>query len=471
MLSRVGVSGIFCAQLLLAAPAFAVTNPSTINQSPAITHQSQVFLSDTTSLIRQDDHFACMQSAGADWKNASTAQRMPDGSPVDLRNLRANTPYAAFVQPLNGAPMLRLAMGFRLRSSSVAIKDARGRPLRGVTFTVEPRQDTLIFERPKDVTRLRAALRAEGGITVSAQSEKLVPGALEHVVTHEFTLPSDREGLQECRALAQRPAPVFRKQLHIDLANAPRAGSPTDVARAMACNRDINPQGAELVAIESLEGLTSPLSHALVKRDEAGRVMTIWAGDLLRVERKGAGFQAFVSNSLRAQGQMGTQKVAACTRMAAPICVSVVENINGDLGLTECLPDPIAFAGVPGGGLGGGPFDPSGPLGTGPSGSGGGSNGVGPVFGIGGGGSGSDGATGTTGTDFDEILVFTTTDPDQTDGDVLDTTDPPDDGDDGGGVLPPVANDPPMVIPLPAAGLMLLGSLALAGLIGRRRRG
>lgn len=338
VLTALFVCGAYSSQEVSAAPQGAA--------SQILANQSQVFITDTTSLVRQGRVAACMQSAGSDWKNGAQAWRASDGGRVKLQDLRSNTPYVSYMRTTDDVVSMRFAIGFRVAPETVGFTQ-NGAPLDGINYEIEPRGDTLLINDPSSITRLAQALQTESGISISARSDKMVPGASEHFVTMPYQLPADPEGVAKCAELARFDPPKPRINLNISLLEGPREGADVEVARSLACNRDIDPKGAQVVGIRSLEGMTSPLSHALVKRGEDGKITQLWAGDLLRVERNGGTYEVRVSNSVRGQGPIGVHEVAACTRMAKAKCATIHENKNGIVQITECAPDLLALANSP----------------------------------------------------------------------------------------------------------------------------
>jgi len=336
--AALSVSGAFVSSGIHAAPQVADVQ--------VVANQSQVFLSDTTSLVRQGTMSACMQSSGSDWKNRAKAWRASDGVPVELEDLRSNTPFVSYMRTMDADVSMRFAIGFRVVPETVKFT-LNGEPLSGIRYEIEPRGDTLLIRDPASITRLAAELQTEAGISITAQSDKMIPGALEHVVTMPYQLAADPIGIALCEDLARLDPPKQRIDLNISLLDGPREGSDVEIARALACNRDIDPEGAKIVGIRALEGMTSPLSHALVKRDEEGNITQLWAGDILRMERKGGAYEVRVSNSVRGQGPIGVHEVAACTRMAEPRCASVIETNGGGVNISECTPDLLALANSP----------------------------------------------------------------------------------------------------------------------------
>lgn len=338
-LAALAIFGSVTTQLAWAAPKAAVND--------VLANQSQVFITNTTSLVRQGNRAACMQSAGGDWKNEANAWRVTDGQKVPMAGLRSNTPYVSLIRTTTDELTLRFAIGYRADPETITFSSG-GVGLSDITYYLEPRGDTLVVSDPGSITRLTGALRSENGIMLSARSDKRIPEAVEHFVTQPFRLRPDPEGVARCEEMARFEPPKPRVYLNISLLDGPREGADKDIARAVACNRDINPEGAELVAIRALEGMTSPLSHVLVKRNEAGQITKLWAGDILRIDREAGAYKMRVSNSVRGQGPLDTQDVAACTRMSAPKCADVNIGKNGRINISECSPDLLALAAGPG---------------------------------------------------------------------------------------------------------------------------
>ncbi len=434
----------------------ALTQPSRGNQIPAFTSQSQVFVSSTTSLVRDGDRHACVQSAGTDWKTDSTAITALGRTPVDLRTLQSNSPFVSLVTLENQDDFLRIALGFRITETTPLFEISDDK-LANIEYQIEPRGDTIVVSAADSLERVLAALRSDDGLRVTAQSQKQVPSSNEHIVSHLFKLDRDDAGLNDCQELALKPAREPIGDVQISLGAMAREDADIAHAQAAACNRDLDPTNAELVAISTLDGIALPLSHALVRRDENGTIAAIWAGDLLRIERTGSTYQRRISNSIRGQGPLGSQNVAACTRMAAPTCASVFENNQGRITVTSCLTDLVALAARPSTSPQPDGLNPVSPISFGAS-SGGG---------FGGGGGGGTSTTSTPATSSlppsdDDLVeyVLATIDPERTRRE-----------EEGGTPEPPLSNAPPdtNVVPLPGGLGLIVFAMGIAYGASRRK--
>jgi len=434
----------------------ALTEPASGNRVPAFAAQSQVFVSNTTSLVRQNDGHACMQSAGTDWKTQSRSVTARGQVAVKLETLQSNTPFVSYVQTLDGSDFIRLAFGFRIAHASASF-DTPGPGLADIAYEIEQRGDTLLITDPLAIQRVLAALRSDNGLRVKAQSKKLIPSSNEHIVSHLFKLPRDDAGFDACTELAKKTPHAAYGEIQIGLRAAARKDANIAQAKAAACNRDIDPTGAELVALSTLSGVTSPLSHALLKRDNIGQISTIWVGDLIRIERTGSTYQQRISNSINAQGPLAEQSVPACTRMAAPICVTVVENAQGRITVEPCMADLVAWASSPGFGSASDLQNPLSRPGRGAASAG--------QFGGGGGGGASSSTEnsaanfGSSSFDDDVIEILLAS---------LDPAASPEGDDDPNANRLPNPNNAPNVVPLPAGLGLLVFALGLA--VGASRR-
>lgn len=418
--------------------------------------QGQVFYSQTVSRVSNGKKEACMVSTGSNWRDTGVARRALDvqplleqggtfeaalagTEPVSLKQLNSNTPFVAFVVDRAGDTFVRFGAGFKIANNSAAVAlNQTPFDLRDIEHEVEKRGDTL---KISDKATAAAMLKAffDGGLhSFSAQSHKPVSNGTEHVLRYEFVGKNDREALSKCRADLSNPKKALRVGSYARFALKPVENSVIQdrmMARAMACNRDLDPDGAEVMEFDGpLLGFTTPLSYALVQRDSLGRISNIWSGDLWRVSRTGSGLKIAFSNSVTRQGPLDAQIEKACTRFGDAFPVFMDNENGGVLGVAADFDDVLTQAGLASAGF------------AASTGSGGGAS---TSFG----GSGGGGSPGTKSTPKPPVSLIVK---------------PPS--------SPPKTNSEPEgnanVVPVPASAGLLLGALAVfafAGIRGRKR--
>lgn len=411
--------------------------------------QGQIFYAPRVSRISNGARQACMVSSGTDWKNTAQARRAEDmrpllddgrgldaafaeAAPVDMMGLSSNTPFLSFVTTDAGPQLLRFATGFAMKPGTVTILQD-GQPVEAA-FEIEARGDTGVITDPALLRDLMTSYGEGTGFTIVAQSSKAGGIAAEHVISYEFTGGYDGNALMDCLAdldLPEKALPVGRVAGFelISLRDASVGDRVT--ARAMACNRDLDPDNTEVVRLSgNVTGFSSPLSAAMLSRDDTGEITHIWSGDLWRISRSDTGYELAFSNSVTRQGPLEAQSEKACTQFAEASCATVTEGEDGTIRVLGCFGSMLASAGVPAAALPGTTRGASGPV---RATSGGTSIGGGTIPGL--------------------VPVSTVITGGGTPGN------PGDPGNPGNGN----PGGPTTVVPVPPAGLLLLSGLALLG--------
>ena len=306
--------------------------------------QGQKFYSSKVSRVSNGPDAACLISTGTDWKStaearqaaplaalraagASVSSALSETTPIDVYGLNSNTPYMMFAVDGAGLRFARVATGFNIDAQTLEIAyGANFSEIAADGVSVEARGDTALLTDPDALNALFDAFGAGQTLRVSAQSDKLVD-ASEHFMSYEFDGGFDADALSDCLADLSDPdemlqvsrTPTFGIASVGDLDPSERAA-----VRGMACNRDLDPNGAELVRLNGpITGFASPLPYALVQRDDDGEIEHIWSGDLWRISRSGEGYALAFSNSVTSQGPLDPQLEKACTRFAQAECVSL----------------------------------------------------------------------------------------------------------------------------------------------------
>ena len=360
------VLAIIALALGVAAPANAVVFDLP-EQHRAIV-QGQVFLGGGVSRVSDGVGEACMVSTGTDWKETAEARRaasvaayLASGdsvetafeltSPVPIEDLSSNTPYLAFVFEPGGTAFARIATGFAIAYDSLELRlDGAEPEVFSALASIEPRGDTAVVRAPKAVASLFEAAASGRKITVSARSSKQ-DSAQEHHIRYRFVAQNwSQERLNGCLEQIAMPGNDLNTGASVGFSLVPDAqasGHLRLTLRGMACNRDLDPNGATLMALDGpVTGFASPLSHALVRFAEDGAVEHAWSGDLWRLSRIGSGYQLSVSNSVLVQSPMGEQEMKACTRYALPRCATV-SMVGERLTVGGCFASYVSAIGLP----------------------------------------------------------------------------------------------------------------------------
>ncbi len=355
MFKVVQVSAVSAIVSLVAQGALGITIDQTSTQSAHVS-QAQQFYSSTVSRVAGRGGQACMVSTGSNWKATGAARRASDVAgqldagldihaafaqtpAVPMQDLSSNTPYLSFVIDDQGQTLLRFATGFKMKVGTVDVIYGSQRS-EIVGLEIEERGDTGRIDDLATVDAMFSAFMAGEIFTITARSDKLSGAQSEHYLQYQFDGQGEFAELSSClddlkqAELALTPSPVPSFSLApVDTQDTALRQS----VRGMACNRALDPNGAELVRLDGpITGFSSPLSHALVQRDEAGEIEHIWSGDLWRISRSGDGYAMAFSNSITQQGPMDAQTEKACTQFgqAAPVSLGV-----DDAGGLDVKPD------------------------------------------------------------------------------------------------------------------------------------
>lgn len=352
------------AALIAALPAGAVVLGG---QAPsAATSQAQMFHTQMVSRVWSEEAGACMISTGSDWKTTGAARRgdhvdayVAAGQSVeeafaltgevDVLSLASNTPYLSFVSRFPGEMTGRVATGFAIEEGSLKVHIGGEFQLQiSANLEIEPRGDTAALSDPDAVATLFEAFETGAEIRVTARSSKQ-DRASEHYVRYQFVGAPVQDALNDCHAELAGGDALLSPSRVAAFSLVPAhdvAGSERVAVRGMACNRDLDPNGAELLRLSGpIEGFSTPLRHALVQRDENGMISEAWSGDFWRLSQTEAGYELRVSNSILAQSPLGDQTHKACTRYAEPICAQV-EMIGEKLIVGPCFGPYIAGTGL-----------------------------------------------------------------------------------------------------------------------------
>jgi len=346
-----GIVTLLCSQSVALALGIDDLDPA----ATTTVEQGQIFYSDTVSRIGWDGRQACMVSTGTDWKRTGIAKRARDVSAstsestpfdaafaaapdVPLSELASNTPFMSFLFDDVQPTAVRIALGFAVRSGTLRLSTSDALGIE-IPARVEPRGDTVIVEDPAAIETLFASFAAHKTLKIRARSRKQ-RGATEHIVAYDFVGQLDPKALTMCQSDIAKNAiietgSVPSLTLHPTNTNDEMAAR----MRGMACNRDIDLTDAELVQISGpVLGLSTPLSHALVRRDADGAITDIVSGDLWHLTRGEQGYTLRTSRSLTAQSPMGPQIEKSCTRYSEARCATLNESAdNGSIKMAECL--------------------------------------------------------------------------------------------------------------------------------------
>ena len=330
------------------------------------TAQGQVFYSQTVSRVADANAAACLVSTGSDWKKTARARVADDFArrhatgadideafrltiPVAVDGLSSNTPYLMFVTPRDGDTFARIATGFAIRPDTLLVTyGPEETPLEANDVEIEPRGDTAVIRDPLAVSALRSAFAGGESIGVVARSMKTDPRS-EHVIGYTFRGVVDERAFEACLSdlaggddLAVSQVASFSLAPVTDLDGAARQS-----ARGMACNRQLDPQGADLMRLDGpIMGFATPLSHALVQRNvETGEIQHIWSGDLWRISRVGRGYEIAFSNSVTSQSPIAEQTEKACTQFARARCATLTY-VGDRFTVGACAESYIAGAGL-----------------------------------------------------------------------------------------------------------------------------
>ena len=320
--------------------------------------QGQVFYAPRVSRIATPDGQACMVSAGTDWKNTAEARQAGEfvralltlqsrnaafahAAEVPVADLASNTPYLMALFTEDGLQTLRIAAGFALNPRTLELRAAGESARVTARFEIEERGDTARLADPQEAEAFVAALGAGSDLKFSARSKKNGDPDQEHFLRYHFTGGFDAEALADCRRDLAAGAPLLATPTptvsFIPLAD--QDGPEWASLRGAACNRDLDLDNAEVMALDGpITGFTTPLSHALVKRDDAGQIIHIVSGDLWRISRTRDGYDMAISRSITAQSPMMPQLEKACTRYDTARCANLtVDPETGKVAVAECL--------------------------------------------------------------------------------------------------------------------------------------
>ena len=360
---KMSVAYLSCSALLLGllATGHAAAMPVEIDGIEAVetVPQGQVFYGGNVSMISAPGGQRCMVSTGTDWKNRASVRRASDvdqpehmnsdrreifaaTTAVPIAGLASNTPYLqAIIAPDGSVERFRIAAGFAITPGSVELRLGEDPSRVQAPLALEERGDTALLS-DMDVAGAVLATFGRGEILeFSARSKKLLGAEAEHVISYEFDGGFDPDALSSCltdlndaRTVALTPTPALTLTPVKD-------EDPAIVARlrGMACNRALDLEEAELVALSGqVGGFASPLSHALLLRDDEGAVEHVVSGDLWRISRTADGYDMAVSRSITAQSPLIDQAEKACTRYDAARCVNMtIDPDTGAVHVAECL--------------------------------------------------------------------------------------------------------------------------------------
>lgn len=345
--------------------------------------QAQIFYSDTVSRVQNSERSACLVSTGTNWK-ATGAARHADGfeailatganvtdalattTPVGIADLSSNTPYLMFATGGDLPTFVRFATGFAIDAETVRVEFGTGFDnVVDMPLDVEGRGDTGVFRSGPVVDALFAAYRSGEPIRITARSEKNVEET-EHYLSYTFEGAFDQGAFDVClndlsdakAALTASQTPIFEIEPVTDLDPSARMA-----VRGMACNREMDPNGAELVRLTGeIQGFATPIPYALVQRNLEGEVTDIWSGDLWRISKTKGGYKLAFSNSVTSQGPLDAQENKACTRFAEAACATLsfddgvgTDGLPGAISVGSCFEELVAGSAL----TGGDPYVPS----------------------------------------------------------------------------------------------------------------
>lgn len=402
------VAGLACLPVEAAPLASAV---GSANRPGQPIHQQ--FLDSGASIVTTRTGRACMVSRRIGIE--TSAYQTPEGAPVAFAGIRRSP--AASVQAGNdgqGAVWYRLQMKYPVDRDRAVILRVDGQDI-DLRAMLEASGDSLHLTG-EAAARLSAAFAAGAGPEIEAWSADT-----GHRVTDRLEAP-DAAALSACAAAlpAAPPAPMVTNEVRVAFVGTPQTAPLATLPDLKACGMAEPPGDLHLVRLDSVTGFFAHTDRAFVAFDKDGGVERFYISGIFDAD---IGDQAGVARLSRAADSNlpdAENAVKGCLGAASqPICS--YDTGKGNHLLADCF-DPFGTSGLPSGdpvvGKGtpprtatlvppGGPGRPGGP-GSPPSGN--------PP---GGGGSGGNGT-------------------------------------------------PPSPVPLPAAGLLLLG--ALGGFLALRRR-
>lgn len=456
---------------LVALMATSTSPVSALVVDHGVTHdqsvqQGQIFYSDKVSRVTNAQGSACVVSTGSDWKNtaqvrranvfedllaqgASVSEALDQSIAVEIEGLASNTPYLMFLTGNDGASFIRVATGFSITPGTLRIEFGPdfGNVLNS-EISLERRGDSGVVSDLESLGLLRNYLAIGGSVRVTARSKKIVEEN-EHYLSYVFEGGFEQTAFEDCLNDIGNNRITLPIGVSASFAFEPASGldgSQRQQLRGMACNRDLDPNGAELVRLSGpIVGFSTPLSHALVRRGNEGEIEHVWSGDLWRISRNGDGYEVSFSRSIVEQSPGGEQVVKSCMQFGDARCAELsyrgskfhVGPCFGEFLSGTGLNRYLAFSADPGNTTNGS---------TGSS-----------VLIASSGSPGSSTIVGGGGTpislppagDVETLTIV--------------TGDPPD-------KKPPKETTPNSAVPLPETGLLLLCALPLGWLLARRRR-
>lgn len=351
----------------LCGSAFAITVGISAPSARHVT-QGQLFYSQTVSRISNGTEEACMVSTGSNWRDNGEVRRAEDvapilenggtlqaafdrSEPISIKSLRSNTPFMAFVVNNAGDTFVRLGAGFKIAQNGAHLSaNGNQRDLNAIEHEIELRGDSLKITDKSVAAAMLQEFLSGNVFSFAAQSHKPVSGGTEHVLQYQFQGKNDQAALSNCITDMSNPRRALKVGSHAQFALKPVKNQFIQdrmIARAMACNRDLDPEGAEVMEFDGpLLGFSTPLAYALVRRDSNGQISDIWSGDLWRVSNSGSGLEIAFSNSITRQGPLDEQVEKACTRFGDARPVFFDSKFADGLGITTDFSDALAQAGL-----------------------------------------------------------------------------------------------------------------------------